>query len=114
MGEGAKVSELSDRTFARIGCVAAGAVTLYHSDTVTFNRPMCVVGDVSAPPVFQSGNQYAIGDGGTGTVEYLCSGGKMSRKAFNFGSCHDANNSPQTVHCTRPGLPFADIDSATS
>ena len=137
---------------ARIGCVAAGAVTLYHSEpqarpsarlsprrsrwrrglrersvlesapsstgigfrsgrrTVTLNQPNVVV--PSAPADFQSDNQDHIGDGGTGTVEYLCSGGKMSRKAFNFGSCQDANSSPQTVHCTRPGLPFADIDSA--
>jgi hypothetical protein len=67
---------------------------------------------VSAPADIQSGNQD-IGDGGTGTVEYLYSGGKMSRKAFNFGSCQAASSSPQTVHCTRPGLPFADMDSAT-
>lgn len=80
--------------------------------TVTLNQPN-VVGDLSAPADFQSGSQDDIGDGGTGTVEYLCSGGKISRKAFNFGSCQDANSSPQTVHCTRPGLPFADIDSAT-
>jgi hypothetical protein len=36
------------------------------------------VGDVGTPADLQSGNQ-GIGDGGTGTVEYLCSGGKMSR-----------------------------------
>jgi hypothetical protein len=76
-------------------------------------QPERVVGEVSAPADFQSGHQDDIGDGGTGTVGYLCSGAKMSRKAFNFGSCQDANSSPQTVHCTRPGLPFTDIDSAT-
>ena len=101
---------------ARIGCVAAGAVTLYHSEPRA--RPSTRLSprlsrSCERAADFQSDDQDHVGGGGTGTVEYLCSGGRMSLKAFNFGSCQDANNSPQTVHCARPGLPFTEIDSAT-